>query len=205
MIRAKAPTERLPQGGELLAERAAREIGERVGIRGPAHEGIKDRAPRHPEDVSRDRGQLDVGVFQNFVKAIDGPRAFLHDRLAVAREIAELAHRHRRHGAAPQQPVLQQLRDPCIILHVGLPPRHLPHVDQHAGQHLRGAMELTSAVGVCRCAAPACGRRSPGKRRCLGDGASLPRSPDRPVTLSRTSAERHPHFPQLRPWTRRVT
>src|SRR5438445_7890835 len=49
VMRAKAPTERLPEGGELLAERAAREVGQCVGIRGPAHEGIKHRAPRHPE------------------------------------------------------------------------------------------------------------------------------------------------------------
>jgi hypothetical protein len=80
----------------------------------------RDRPPVGPrrgdaQDVSSDGRQLDVRIFQPLVPPSDGARPFLHDRPVVPAEIAEFADRYRRHDAAPQPPVLQQLRDPDAI------------------------------------------------------------------------------------------
>jgi hypothetical protein len=47
--------------------------------------------------------------------------ALLNERLAIAREIPQFPNRHRRHEAPPDEPVLEQLRDPQAVLHFGLP------------------------------------------------------------------------------------
>jgi hypothetical protein len=64
-----------------------------------------------------------------------GRRGPVGDQLGpLPGQVAELAHRRRRHEARREQAVLEQLGDPLGVLDVGLPPRHLldvPGVDQH--------------------------------------------------------------------------
>jgi hypothetical protein len=57
----------------------------------------------------------------------------LDQPLAVAGQVPQLADGRRRHEAAPQQPVLQQLAQPGRVAHVGLAAGqdlHVPGVDQ---------------------------------------------------------------------------
>ena len=71
---------------------------------------MKHPTTRHAPDVTDDRGQLDVGIFERFVPPIDH-RGMLIDELGtVSGHITPLAHVRRRHNARAQQPVLQQLR-----------------------------------------------------------------------------------------------
>ena len=60
--------------------------------------------------VGCDRGQLDVGVLQDLVDAIDHRAALAHQAPPSARQIAQLTNRSGRNEAAPHQPVLEQLR-----------------------------------------------------------------------------------------------
>src|SRR5262249_7433426 len=67
----------------------------------------------------------DPRVLQELVQPVGLAGAVLNENLTVPREVREFAYRRRRHEAAPQQPVLQALRDPRTVLHVGLPTRNL--------------------------------------------------------------------------------
>ncbi len=65
---------------------------------------------------------------RHLVEPVGLARPVLDEGLAVAGEVAELPDRGRRHEAPPQEPALQQLRDPGGIRQVGLPPREVPDV-----------------------------------------------------------------------------
>lgn len=96
-----------------------RERGE-AGVDGALDQGLQHRAARHPEDVRRHRRQLDTSVLQQLVRPIGGALSLLDQHFAVARQVPELPNRRRRHEAAPQQPVLPQLRDPDAVEDIGL-------------------------------------------------------------------------------------
>src|SRR5436305_1086704 len=83
----EAAAERLPQLRQLLAQRALGEVRQYGGIPGPGDERPEHRAARDPEDVGRDRGQLDARVLEHLVEALRLARALLDLRRAVAREI----------------------------------------------------------------------------------------------------------------------
>src|SRR5205823_7794198 len=132
VVGTEAAEERLPQLRQLLAQRALGEVRQYGGIPGPGDERPEHRAARDPEDVGRDRGQLDARVLEHLVEALRLARALLDLRRAVAREIAQLANRLGRDERWPHHPVLDELAEPGGIRHVGLPPRQLARV---AGVH----------------------------------------------------------------------
>jgi hypothetical protein len=69
---------------------------------------------------------------------------FLHERLAIPREIPQLPNRCRRHEATPHEPMLQQLGDPGAVLHVCLPAGDLGDlggVDQETCERLLEEVE----------------------------------------------------------------
>jgi len=73
------------------------------------------------------------------VLPVDLLRAPLHQRLAIARELAQVADRRGRDETRLDQAVAQQVRQPLAILHVGLAPGHGLHVlrvDQRDGAGL---------------------------------------------------------------------
>ena len=96
-----------------------------VRVGGALDQGIQHGPGGHPEDIGGDRCQLDPRILQQLVQAIGGPAPLLDQHLAMPRQVAKLPNRRRRHEAAPQQPVLQQLRDPDAVAHVGVPTRNL--------------------------------------------------------------------------------
>ena len=72
--------------------------------------------------------ELDVGLFQRLLDALDVAGLLAADLLAGAQQRAEFLLRLVRHEAGPDQPARQQIGDPHGIVHVGLPARHGPRV-----------------------------------------------------------------------------
>ena len=98
-------------------------------------------AARHPHDVAGHRRELDAGIFQHLVDAVDLARALGGERLAVAGEVAQAADGRRRHEAWAQQAVREQLRDPCGIDDVGLATWHVLDVGGVDEDHLEVVLE----------------------------------------------------------------
>jgi hypothetical protein len=72
--------------------------------------------------------QLQAGVLQALVQPLGLPSPFLELGLAVAGELAQFPDRRRWDERGPDQPVLDQLRDPHRIGDVGLASRNVAHV-----------------------------------------------------------------------------
>lgn len=78
---------------------------------------------------------------RHLVEPVGLARPVLDEGLAVAGEVAELPDRGRRHEAPPQEPALQQLRDPGAVGHIGLPPGHVGHVGGVDQEEREGILE----------------------------------------------------------------
>jgi hypothetical protein len=73
------------------------------------------------ENVCGHAGQLHVAGLQQLLDAIRLVGSLLDQRLAIARQFAQLADLLGRDKAGAEQSQLQQLRDPLRVLEVGLP------------------------------------------------------------------------------------
>ena len=90
------------------------------GSWGARDQRIEHLARRHAEHPRRDRGQLDPGVLQRLLDALDLAGAFLDLGFAVTDEVAQFALRARRHEARADQAVLDELAAPLGVLDVAL-------------------------------------------------------------------------------------
>ena len=127
----------LLQEGDLAAHPPMGQLGHRGRVGLSLDQGRQDRPPRHAHDVRGHRGQLDVGPFQHPLHPVDLAAAFLHHLGAVARQIAQVALRHRRDEAGLQQAMAHQFGQPARIGLIRLAPRHLldvGRVDQEDGE-----------------------------------------------------------------------
>src|SRR3954454_24048016 len=120
--------QRFARGGDLLAHLPPRELRQRVRIGLAGDQRVEHVAPGLAHHVRCDAVELDAGVFERLVQPVDLAGALLDLRLAIAREVAQLADRLRAHEARlPAQP--RGVGD------VGLASRHLldmAGVDQQA-------------------------------------------------------------------------
>lgn len=78
----------------------------------------------HPADIRADSRELDVGVRQDRLPAVDDPGSVLPQRRAVVGELPELPWRFGRRETAPQEAMAQKLRHLFGVLDVRFPPRH---------------------------------------------------------------------------------
>jgi len=85
------------------------------------------------------RRQLDPGLLPPLLQPLGLTGVLLDEHLVVAGQVSQLPNRRRRHNNAPHESMLQQLRDPGGVLHVGLPSRHVAHV---------GGVDQKTADGV---------------------------------------------------------
>lgn len=104
--------QRLLECGDLLAHLPPREIGQDLGVGLAGDERVEHVAPGLAENVRGHAVELDPGVLQRLVQAVDLALALLDLRLAIAREIAQLADRPRGHEARLQQARLGELTQP---------------------------------------------------------------------------------------------
>jgi hypothetical protein len=81
--------------------------------------------------------ELDVGVLECLLQALDMAAALPHQLLAGAQQVAHLLGLLIRHKAAADQAMRQQIGQPGGVIHVGLAPRHVLDVcgvRQHQGE-----------------------------------------------------------------------
>ena len=115
---------------------ALREVRQplRVGLAGD--ERLENRAPAGPQHVADHLRQFQIRVLQRLLDAQRVPGDLSDQLFPRPREIAEFLNRRRRHKAAPDQTMRQQVRDPGRIVRVTLAPRHVADVHR-IGQHDR--------------------------------------------------------------------
>lgn len=103
------------------------------------NEGLQHRPTALPQDVGDHAVELDVGLFQRLLDALNMGRALAHQLLPGAHQASQLAHLLRRHEAAADQSVCLQVREPDRVGHVALAARNGLDV-LGVGQHqLEGA------------------------------------------------------------------
>ena len=111
------------QLGDLVAELALGQVCECLGIALTGDERAQHGPARHAHDVRRDRVQLDARVLESLLDALALLGVGLHEALAVAGQIPQLADHPGRHEAPSQQAVLEQLRDPLGVEDIALATR----------------------------------------------------------------------------------
>ena len=140
-------------------------IGQPLGIGLPGDERRQDRPAADAQDVGDHARQLHVRVFQRLLQALRVPRDLADQLLAGPRQVAQFLNRGRRHEAAPNQPVRQQVRDPGRVVAVALAARNVPDV-LRVGEHqrerrfvLRGratpGFQYTPVASIATCVQPA--------------------------------------------------
>ena len=134
VMRADVPAQGFEQFGAAGLDAGADARGQPFGIGLAVDDRLQHRAPALAQDVAEHDTELEVGVLEHLVDALDMGRALAHELLARARERAQLLHRHRRHEAGADQAVGQQVRQPHRVVDVGLAPGHVLDV-RGVGQH----------------------------------------------------------------------
>ena len=92
--------------------------------------------PTDAHDLGQHRGELEVGVLQRLLDALDVAGLLAHQLLAGAHQGAHLLDRRLRHKAGADQAVRQQIGEPHRVGDVGLATRHVLDV-RGVGQHQR--------------------------------------------------------------------
>ena len=110
-------------------------ISQPLGIGLPAMSAARIARPLTPR-CGDHACQLHVRVFERLLQALRVPRDLADQLLAGSRQVAQFLDRGRRHEAAPNQPVRQQVGDPGRVLPVALAARNVPDV-LRVGEHQR--------------------------------------------------------------------
>ncbi len=116
----EAAAKRLLQLRDLGPHAAAGKLGQLRGLCHSGQERLQDRPRRDRVGLRSDAGQLDAGVLQHLLQALDRPCALLDLRLAQTGQVAQPPDLQGRHEARAHQPVLDQLTDPGRVDHVRL-------------------------------------------------------------------------------------
>ena len=110
----------LLQLGDLAPQAALGQLGQVLRILAACDDRPKHSPARDAQHVAGDAGQLDVGVLQHLVDAVDHRRPVADQFGPLPGQLAEFTDRGRRDEAGGEQAVLEQLGDPLGILDVGL-------------------------------------------------------------------------------------
>ena len=89
VLSVKAALQRCPQRGQLLAQLAAREIGEHARVGRAGHERVEHRAAGLAHHVGGDAIEFDAGVLHHLVQPVHLALAITDLALAVARQVAQ--------------------------------------------------------------------------------------------------------------------
>jgi hypothetical protein len=128
MMLADVPGQCLFQGGQLDAQASHRSVRHLSRIGPASDQSVQDRPGRHPLEVAGDGRELDVGVFQDLLQAVDGCTALGDQASAIAGEIAQVPLLDLRDEALLQEAEPHELRNPLGVGDVRLVPRHLLEV-----------------------------------------------------------------------------
>jgi len=113
------------------------ERGQGVGIALAGDQSPDHGAAGQPDDVRDDRVELDVGILQRLLQALDMAASFANELLAGTQQAAQFLCLGIRHKAAADQPMGHQIGQPGGVVDIGLAPRNVldvPGIDQHQGK-----------------------------------------------------------------------
>jgi hypothetical protein len=116
---------------------AVGELGQAIGIVFAGDESFDHRPTGQAHDIGDDRIELDVGILQCLLKALDMAAPFAHELLAGTQQSAQLLRRGIRHKAAADQPMRHQIGQPGGIVDIGLASRdvlNVPGIGQYQGK-----------------------------------------------------------------------
>ena len=102
---------------------ASRRQGLGHGLAGD--QGLDDPSTAEAQDVGHHRIELDVGILQRLLDALDVAGAFTHHLLACTQQVAHLLGRLVGHETGPDQSMGHQIGQPCGVVDVGLTARHV--------------------------------------------------------------------------------
>ena len=85
VVGAKTPHQGLFQGGDLLAHQPFGQVGQHLGVALAPYERFHHGPARLGHEPRRHRGQLDAGILEGFVQALDFPHPLVDERLALCR------------------------------------------------------------------------------------------------------------------------
>lgn len=143
VVLAKPPGQGLGQFGDLAAEPSLGQVRQDLRVAFACGEGLEHGAAGDAHDVGGDRGELDAGVFEQFLQALDHPAAFPGDGGAGPGQVPQLAYRLGRDERRADQAVGAELVQPGRVRDVGLAAGQVldvPRVDQDhvqvLGQHV---------------------------------------------------------------------
>jgi len=149
VVLAEVPPQRLDQLGDLGAHPGVRQLGQHPGIPFPGDQRRQHRPPGLAQDVRRDAGQFDPGVFQFLLQPVGLPGAFSGQGGAVTGQIPQVPDRFGGHERGPQQPTLAHLTQPRRVGHIGLTAGQslgVRGVDQHDVQFVFQQVERPTPV-----------------------------------------------------------
>ena len=120
-------------------------IGQPLGVGLPGDQRRDDRPAAGAQDVGDHARQLHVRVFECLLQPLRVPRDLSDELLARPRQVAQFLNRSRRHEAALNQPVRQQVGDPGRVLLVALAARNIPDMPC-VGEHQRQRLFVSEDV-----------------------------------------------------------
>lgn len=117
--------------------------GQSLGIGLTVNERLQHGTPALAQDIAEHDTELEVGVFEHLLDALDVGAPIAHELLSGARERAQLLHGHRWHETRADQAVGKQVGQPHRVVDVGLAPGHVldlcgvgPHQLKVAVEHM---------------------------------------------------------------------
>jgi hypothetical protein len=81
MVALDSAVERLTQRRQLLAQLPPGQLGQDLGVGGPADQRLQHRPARDPQHVPGDTAQLDPGVLQHLMQPLDFASALIDQAL----------------------------------------------------------------------------------------------------------------------------
>ena len=119
---ANCPVSASLQDAGLGAHGAVGQVGQRVGVALPGDQGLEHGPAGDAEDVGDHGGQLDLGVFEEFLGALLFPGPLLGQGAPVAGQVAQFALRAGRDERGPEHAALGELGQPDCVQLVGFGP-----------------------------------------------------------------------------------
>src|SRR5688500_15562128 len=128
MMWAEETLERLHKLLPPLLERAAGELCQPFRIAFASDQCSQDGPTCRTHHNGRNRRELEVGIFEHFVKPVDQSYPIMDEFTAIAGQVAQFPQRTRRNKAAAQQTMAQEFGDPGCIVSISLVPRDRLHM-----------------------------------------------------------------------------
>lgn len=115
VVVAEPTRERLGQLRDLGAHTAVGQIGQHFRVTLPGHERLEHGLARNADNVGGHRGELDAGIFEQLLQALDLLGPFGRDDGPHPGQRAQFTDGRWRHERGPYEPVGSQIGQPSSV------------------------------------------------------------------------------------------